>query len=645
MTHSASEHPATDLPGSSGIRSSEINPVSNGPSSLLFSREDPLSLPDSFRMPASSAVSPMPAFSAPAEGTQTCSPFLSAQEEERKPESPVSYSSNTLISGALSSSYVQQNEERPTPAPMPELSSSPAGDAPDGGFTEAKSTDAPSAPSAPQAPAMEESLTDESAPLSQNAPAERPHEDPGKTDPTGPESAFTGSETPAAPEAATALSEDENLSAPGAAPEILPDSALKPVPVEENSDSEEDLFDNPLPDESRDAAHQEVHFYTDVRDLKPGPSALDIAQARYLKQQEQTDITDGTPDRQEAQRLMQEEAARRARENATVYTFTEREEADARAQQEAAKARAVTREALHGFEINYESESPNYSELTARRHAYTENTRLSALNERETLSFKLTALLFARQLIASFFGNTTLGVIAPATAARFGAAYPSSTPLPFFCVGLISGALASLIGALTDFYLAGGICLVTYICLVGVSAFRGLAEIIGLFCHRRPDAIINAAAVLMPSLVLLLILNASFILNLPFEVTVSLAAASLLGAAASSTLTLDLPQDPVDSAGTLTYKGLVFTLCISILPAFLVLRPEIAASAVGIALFCRLIMGQFLLRHHQHASRLYSAALRMITTGAVMFDILFLSTDGSIINDCLLALYQSLTNV
>ena len=629
MTHSASEHPATDLPGSSGIRSSEIKPVSNGPSSLLFSREDPLSLPDSFRMPASSAVSPMPAFSAPAEGTQTCSPFLSAQEEERKPESPVNYSSNTLISGALSSSYVQQNEERPTPAPMPELSPSPAGDAPDGGFTEAKSTDAPSAP---QAPAMEESLTDESAPLSQNAPAERPPEDPGKTDPAG-------------PEAATALSEDENLSAPGDAPEILPDSALKPVPVEENSDSEEDLFDNPLPDESRDAAHQEVHFYTDVRDLKPGPSALDIAQARYLKQQEQTDITDGTPDRQEAQRLMQEEAARRARENATVYTFTEREEADARAQQEAAKARAVTREALHGFEINYESESPNYSELTARRHAYTENTRLSALNERETLSFKLTALLFARQLIASFFGNTTLGVIAPATAARFGAAYPSSTPLPFFCVVLISGALASLIGALTDFYLAGGICLVTYICLVGVSAFRGLAEIIVLFCHRRPDAIINAAAVLMPSLVLLLILNASFILNLPFEVTVSLAAASLLGAAASSTLTLDLPQDPVDSAGTLTYKGLVFTLCISILPAFLVLRPEIAASAVGIALFCRLIMGQFLLRHHQHASRLYSAALRMITTGAVMFDILFLSTDGSIINDCLLALYQSLTNV
>ena len=299
-------------------------------------------------------------------------------------------------------------------------------------------------------------------------------------------------------------------------------------------------------------------------------------------------------------------------------------------------------EQISGFEINYQSQSPNYDELAKVRQDKHQDLSFANFNEKETLSTKLSIVLCLRQLIASFFASSTLSVIAPATANRFGPSAPSFTPIPLFFIGLIAGSLTAFICSLSSYELAGGLCLVLLICMLGCTSFRGIGKLIGLFSKRRSDAVIEATGIIVPAIILTLIINANFILNKPFEVAIALGLAAMIASASAVSLCLDVPQDPVDSYGTLTIKGFILSLILAIVPAFLVFELTIAASVLGIALFFRVIIGQYLINHGQHASRLYISATRHIIMQAIMLDLIFLGNYGNITNDCFFTLCTEL---
>lgn len=284
------------------------------------------------------------------------------------------------------------------------------------------------------------------------------------------------------------------------------------------------------------------------------------------------------------------------------------------------------------FEVNYQTKSPNYDELAQERQQNVDDHVLSSFNDREVLPLKLTVILYLRQLAAAIFSHTSLSLVLPRLSMQFGPCYPSSMALPYLVSGAVAGVISMLICYGTDTrQLTGGFCLFFYILITGLAAFRGIAELVGLITKRRPDEILNTAALLLPSLLLIFIINVIFVYSEPFEGGILFAFASMLSACFASTLAFDLKQDPVDSFGTMSVKGVLFCTVLILFFSLLTLKLYAACSVAGLGLLLRLIIGHIYLKHNVTASRQMICAAQFIIMLMLLFDLLLLSRSDNIL--------------
>lgn len=294
------------------------------------------------------------------------------------------------------------------------------------------------------------------------------------------------------------------------------------------------------------------------------------------------------------------------------------------------------------FEVNYESRSPNYDELARERQAREAADKISSFNDKEVLPAGLTIRLYLRQLIAALFSHTTLSVLMPGAAMRFGPCYPSSMAIPYLLTGIIAGLVSASICWYADVkQLTGGLFLTVYVLLTGVTGFRGLAELICYISRRYTDSAIIAATVMLSGTIIIFTVCVVYGGNEPFEGAIFIALASMVSACAASTLCFDIKQDPVDSFGTMSIKGLIFCIVMVTAVCFLTLKVEAACSVVGLSLLLRLILGQYFTRHNILASRPMICAVQLLLLIAVLFDLMFMGIYHNMLNNMIYELLSA----
>lgn len=251
------------------------------------------------------------------------------------------------------------------------------------------------------------------------------------------------------------------------------------------------------------------------------------------------------------------------------------------------------------------------------------------LNLQENVGLGMTVFLYLRQLLAAFFTHTNLPVIAPKTAARLGPCYPSSMPVPYLFVGLLSGLVASLAESLVNVDTVGTISFIVFLLCTGLTPYRGIYRIISYISRRRHDVVIVAASVTIPMIIFMWLSNI-LILSVDgiAEATAAYGIVAMLSAASASTLSWNLPQDPMDSSGTMTTKGLLFVIVLSIMASFGIMHYITGLSLIALCVAMRLIFGMLIAGNNGTSHRSYVHALQLLTMFILLFDLIILKSQG-----------------
>lgn len=247
-------------------------------------------------------------------------------------------------------------------------------------------------------------------------------------------------------------------------------------------------------------------------------------------------------------------------------------------------------------------------------------------NDEGSLKKSLQLFLFIRQLLASFFTHTTLNILAPKLSLKFGPTYPSSMPVPYFFVGLLLGALCSLFNDTSPFLVSASPFILTlFLLLTGIQGFRGCGTLMSIFSQRRSDSYMKITCVLILTVLFCLSLNFAFAYKL-FTLSFSFVFASILmlSAYTATTLNFALEDDPVDTYGSLSLKGLLISGLLCFVVLFLCLSFTMAISLIGSALLVRMIIGYYLNLHKARASRDLICGMQYITMLILLLDMLLL---------------------
>ena len=258
------------------------------------------------------------------------------------------------------------------------------------------------------------------------------------------------------------------------------------------------------------------------------------------------------------------------------------------------------------------------------------NYNFSNMTIKDNVGFGMMIFLYIRQLIASFFSHTTLPLIAPNLSKNLGQSYPSSMPIPFFFVGLIAGAIGSILHSTIELDYVGSISYLIYLLLTGLTAYRGIHRICAFISRKwKRDSVLSSASVMVPMLIFIWLANTLIVKTDGIvEATASFAIASMMAAATASSLTWNFPQDPMDSIGNMSTKGLLFVIILSIMASFGLLHYTVGLSVFGVSILVRLIFGYFIAKNQGTANRPYVYALQLITLFAILFDMILLKSQN-----------------
>lgn len=249
------------------------------------------------------------------------------------------------------------------------------------------------------------------------------------------------------------------------------------------------------------------------------------------------------------------------------------------------------------------------------------------LQNREHVGLGVMVMLYIRQLCASFFTHTTLPVLMPHLARSLGPCYPSSMALPFFFVGLLSAFAGRMVSSLSPVNLGSGLTFLIYLLLTGLPAYRGIYRICAYMNRRRHDVVLIAASVCVP-MVCFIWITENLFRAAPgiIEPTLAFAFASMLSAAAASTLSWNVQQDPIDSCGTMSTKGMLLVIVVCFMAAFGLLHYIVGLSVLGVTFIVRLVFGYIIVKNGGTAHRSYINALQLITFFAILLDLSLLKT-------------------
>lgn len=243
--------------------------------------------------------------------------------------------------------------------------------------------------------------------------------------------------------------------------------------------------------------------------------------------------------------------------------------------------------------------------------------------------------LFIRQLFASFFNFTNLGVVFSRSALQWvGPSKPGFMPIPYFAVGFICSLFALGIEDYTNPLLCAQLVLVIYLLLVGCDGFRGIGKLLGEFSQRKPDNYVKATIVIITAA----IFTACFeyyisVLKPDLTFCFGFGAVVMLSALCATSINYGGNDDPVSSYGSLGLLGLTLSVLFCIALTFLILEWQIALSMIGICAFARLVLGQYIYAKGINASIEIVCGVQLITMILLMLDLLFASQSFNFISE------------
>ncbi len=250
--------------------------------------------------------------------------------------------------------------------------------------------------------------------------------------------------------------------------------------------------------------------------------------------------------------------------------------------------------------------------------------------------------LFIRQLFASFFNYTNLGVVFSRSALQFvGPSKPGFMPIPYFCIGFICSLFALLLDDYTKPLLCAQLVLVIYLLLVGCDGFRGIGKLLGEFAQRKPDNYVTAVIVIITAALFtacfeyyISVLKPDLAFCFGFGIVV------MLSALCATSINYGGNDDPVSSYGSLGLLGLTLSVIFCVALTFMILEWQIALSMIGICAFTRLVLGQYIYAKGMNASIEIVCSVQLITMILLMLDLLFASHSFNFISEDFLRLLQ-----
>ncbi len=223
-----------------------------------------------------------------------------------------------------------------------------------------------------------------------------------------------------------------------------------------------------------------------------------------------------------------------------------------------------------------------------------------SLHKQNAIKGASTAFLYIRQLLASIFTHSNLGVLMPETASKLGPCYPSSMPIPMFIIGFLAVAPffwgANYIMEVPPF-LSAALSTAALFILGGACGFLGITKCVAAFSSTRSDPTLHTLIVVLYTVLLTASLETLLDeMSAGLEVALCFGAASMLAALSACSLEIGQTSDPVDSFGMLTIKGLVFATVLTLAVVFYVFPLLVAITLTGLALLMRLMLGLYLQR-------------------------------------------------
>ncbi len=233
----------------------------------------------------------------------------------------------------------------------------------------------------------------------------------------------------------------------------------------------------------------------------------------------------------------------------------------------------------------------------------------------------LYAFLYVRQLAASFFTHTILGIIFPRAGNLLGPCYPSSMPIPFFVMGFVTMLpviyLPSCMHVTLGF--CGAIATALFVIMDGVAGFRGISSFISAISRTRTaGSYEGAVSATCLTLIWACLSELGDIIPSGAILAPAVGAVFMLSALTACTLSFGVEPDPVDSYGTMSFKGLLFALAITLITLYLCLPPLAATSFFGLALLLRLIIGHYMLCRGMFPSRDLVNAMQMFSLNLLL---------------------------
>lgn len=311
-----------------------------------------------------------------------------------------------------------------------------------------------------------------------------------------------------------------------------------------------------------------------------------------------------------------------------AYAAANEAAAAAMSSQDASALAAARNSAANESDSDTDHNDERSAEATMRRE---ENGKpnFANMSMKENVGLGMTVFLYLRQLLAAFFTHTNLPILAPKMAAKLGPCYPSSMPIPFFFVGMIAGFIGYFVDSSVHLDSVGSIAFIVFLLLTGLMPYRGIYRICSYLSRRRHDVILVAASVAVPMIIFMWLSKTMIMISDGLaEATAAFAITSMLSAAFASTLTWNLPQDPMDSSGTMTTKGLLFVIVLSVMASFGVMHYITGLSLIALCAAMRLIFGILIAGNNGTSHRAYVHALQLLTMFVLLFDLIVLKSQG-----------------
>lgn len=254
-----------------------------------------------------------------------------------------------------------------------------------------------------------------------------------------------------------------------------------------------------------------------------------------------------------------------------------------------------------------------------------EDSALLNGSDNRNISGGIYFFLFIRQLFASFFNYTNLGVVFARSAQQWiGPSKPGFMPIPYFGIGFICSLFALILEDYTNPLLCAQLVLVVYLLLVGCDGFRGIGKLLSEFSQRKSDNYVKAVIVIITAA----IFTACFeyyisVLKPDLSFCFGFGVVVMLSALCATSINYGENDDPVSSYGSLGLTGLLMSLVFCVAVTFMIVEWQIALSMIGICAFTRLVLGQYIYAKGINASIEVVCSVQLITMILLMLDLLF----------------------